>query len=67
MGRLLRALARVLPPRSRCAGCGRPWFTDERRPCAACGSTARNFSVSAADAAAIDDSTPLTSVNRPEA
>ncbi|MEO7836208.1 MAG: hypothetical protein ABIS21_01040 [Acidimicrobiales bacterium] len=41
-------MARLLPPRSYCAGCGRPFYSDKRRPCR-CGETARLFSRSAQD------------------
>jgi len=41
-------LARLLPPRSYCSGCARPFYSDKRRPCR-CGATARTFSRSAHD------------------
>jgi rRNA maturation endonuclease Nob1 len=40
---ILELLARILRPKSHCAGCGRPWFSDKRQPCNRCGSSARRF------------------------
>lgn len=41
-------LERLLTPRSRCSDCGRPFFSDRRRPCR-CGSTARTVARAARD------------------
>ncbi len=51
---ILAMLARRLPPRSWCVGCGRPWFTDKRRPCS-CGETGRAFRRSAHDGFTTND------------
>jgi hypothetical protein len=45
---LKRFLARLMPPRSWCASCGHPFFSDRRRRCR-CGDTARLFTRSLAD------------------
>jgi len=45
---ILDLLARILPPRSHCSVCGRPFFSDTRKPCR-CGATARTFTRSAHD------------------
>jgi hypothetical protein len=49
-------LARVLRPRSYCFGCGRPWFSDKRRPCNRCGAVARRFDFAANDGIKTKDS-----------
>lgn len=54
MTRLERAIARILPPVSSCSGCGRPWFSERRRPCR-CGSTARTFTTTVTDQIVTDD------------
>jgi ribosomal protein L37E len=40
---ILDLLARILPPHSYCTNCGRPWFSDKRKPCNRCGAVARRF------------------------
>jgi len=49
-----RLVASILPPRSRCARCGRPFFSNRRFRCP-CGETARVMSRSATDAVVSDD------------
>jgi len=51
---LVRLIARMLPPRSWCATCRRPFFSDRRFRCP-CGDTRRVFTRSLTDAAAFDD------------
>lgn len=45
---LSKLIDRILPPRSYCAECRRPFYSDKRRPCR-CGATARLFARSASD------------------
>jgi rRNA maturation endonuclease Nob1 len=52
---LAELLARVIRPRSWCSGCGRPWFSDNRRPCNRCGSNARRFDWMPRDGVTVDD------------
>lgn len=51
---LARLIARVFAPRSYCAGCRRPFFSDRRFRCP-CGETRRVFSRSVTDVVAADD------------
>jgi hypothetical protein len=50
----VRLFDRILPPRSWCSSCGRPFYSDKRRPCR-CGATARTFAVGLADGVQIKD------------
>lgn len=57
---LERLIAKGLKPRSYCVMCGRPWFSDKRRPCR-CGASGRLFVRGATDALAA-----VEAVNRKE-
>ena len=50
----MRLLSRILPPRSWCSACRRPFYSDKRRPCR-CGSNARTFTVGLADGIKAED------------
>lgn len=51
---IARAIARVFAPRSYCAACRRPFFSDRRFRCP-CGETRRVFSRSLTDSVGTDD------------